>query len=143
MNRTVKWVTGIVVGVVSFMANPHGPLGVFWRPDPMTPDPTNLQLPFFLILNVIESASFAYAVVLLLFSFPKKALSPLTLKQTRIAFMCLVWFLGNWWAHDSFHLHNGMNLQGLLYIEYGFHVTMILSSLYLIWTANRLMKARK
>lgn len=132
----------LIIAAVSFAANPHGPLGGFWRPNSMSPNPTSVQLPFFLLLNIIESISFAGAVVLLISNFPKRALSSLSLKQTRIAYICLIWFLGNWWAHDSLHMNNGMNLQGLLYIEYGFHVTMIMSAFYLLWIANMLRQAK-
>ena len=142
MSKPIQWVIGILIAIVSFLANPHGPLGGFWRPDTMSPEPTSLQLPFFLLLNALESITFASAVVLLIFHFPKKALTPLTLNQTRMAFLSLLWFLGNWWAHDSLHIHIGMNLQNLLYIEYVFHVTMMLAAAYLLWAANRLWKTR-
>ncbi len=142
MDKRIKWVIGIIIAVASFAANPHGPLGGFWLPASMTPEPTSLQLPFFMLLNMIEAIAFASSVVLLLFHFPKKALAPLTLKETRIAFISIAWFLGNWWAHDALHLHNGMNLQGLLYIEYGFHVTMMLAAAYLFWVANKLRKGK-
>lgn len=132
----------IVVAVVSFAATPHGPLGSFWAPDPMDPSPTSAQLPFFIVLNVIEAVSFASAVALLIFYFPKKAFLNLTIKQTRLSFFSLLWLLGNWWAHDSLHLHNGMNLQGLLYIEYGFHVTLILCASYLFTIVNKLRKSK-
>lgn len=139
----MKWFLGAVIAVISFLASPNGPLGGFWRPASMTPIPTSLQLPFFMILNLAESLTFALAVVLLLTSFPKKAFSPLTLNQTKLAFLSLIWFLGNWWAHDSLHIHNGMNLQGLLYIEYGFHLTMMLSAAYLLWVAGKLFASKK
>ncbi|MGB5034573.1 MAG: hypothetical protein WBO56_02135 [Microgenomates group bacterium] len=142
MNKSVKLVVGVVIAVLAFTSNPHGPLGFFWRPNSMAPNPTNLQLPFFILLNIVESVTFALTLVLLLFYFPKKALSSLTLKQTRTAFVCLLWILGNWWMHDSLHMHIGMNLQSLLYIEYGFHITMMGSALYLLWVAKQVVKTK-
>lgn len=141
MNRIIKWGVGVFVAIMAFTANPHGPLGGFWRPDTMSPDPTSIQLPFFILLNIFESLTFALAVILLIFNFPKKPLSPLSLTQTRTAFISLSWVLGNWWAHDSLHVHIGMNLQSLLYLEYGFHVTMMIAALYLFWVASKLLKA--
>jgi hypothetical protein len=143
MKNTSKWVIGILVAVVAFAANPNGPLGGFWRPDSMSPDPTSLQLPFFILLNIFESLTFALAVVLLIFNLPKKPLAPLSLNQTRGAFISLLWFMGNWWAHDSLHMHIGMNLQSLLFLEYGFHVTLMLASLYLLWIARKLWVHKK
>jgi hypothetical protein len=34
--------------------------------------------------------------------------------------------MGNWWMHDSLHMHNGMNMHGLLFIEAGFHIMMLI-----------------
>lgn len=143
MNKSIKWFLGILIAALSFLANPHGPLGGFWRPDSMAPDPTSLQLPFLILLKILESATFAFAVVLLIFRMPKKPLPPLTLPQTRRAFVCLIWLFGNWWAHDSLHIHIGMNLQNLLYLEYGFHVTLMASALYLLWIANKFWQSQK
>lgn len=51
--------------------------------------------------------------------------------RVKLAYLSLSWLLISWWPHDNLHLHNGMNLQGLLYIEYGFHLTLIIASLIL------------
>ena len=47
------------------------------------------------------------------------------------AHLSIAWLLTTWWAHDSLHIHNGMYLNGLLGIEYGFHFTLITSGLML------------
>jgi hypothetical protein len=41
--------------------------------------------------------------------------------------------MANWWPHDSLHLHNGLALNGLLGIEYGFHVTLMLAGVILAY----------
>lgn len=143
MSKRIEWIVGIVVGLVSFAANPHGPLGGFWRPSAMSPMPTSGQLPFFMLLNVLESSVFALALVLLVFHIPKKALAPLSLVETRKAFYALLWLFGNWWLHDSLHMHIGMDLRSLLFIEYGFHVTMMISAGYLLWSASKILRAQK
>jgi len=38
-----------------------------------------------------------------------------------------LWLLGNWWVHDALHITTGMNPTALLWIEYGFHVTLIIA----------------
>ncbi len=35
--------------------------------------------------------------------------------------------------HDNLHKVNGMNIQGLLYIEYAFHVTIIIAGVILAY----------
>lgn len=44
----------------------------------------------------------------------------------QMVFVTLCWFMGNWWMHDSLHMHNGMNMHHLLFIEVGFHITMLI-----------------
>ncbi len=143
MNKTIKWFLGIIIAVFAFLSNPNGPLGYFWRPPSMSPEPTSLQLPFFIVLNIFESVTFAIAVIVLIFHFPKKPLALLSLTETKLAFIALIWLLGNWWAHDSLHIHIGMNLQSLLYLEYGFHVTLMIAAAYLLWIAKKLFLYKK
>ena len=47
-------------------------------------------------------------------------------RMTWAMFLCIIWLLISWWPHDNLHKHNGLNLQGLLFIEYGFHVTLMI-----------------
>ncbi len=58
-------------------------------------------------------------------------------------FIALPWMLVSWWPHDNLHVHNGMNLQGLLYIEYGFHLTLIIASLILTYGFLTSLKEQK
>ena len=41
--------------------------------------------------------------------------------------------MGNWWMHDNLHVHTGLNIPGLLAIEYGFHVTLGVAGLVLAY----------
>ena len=45
-----------------------------------------------------------------------------------------------WWPHDNLHLHNGMDMQGLLFIEYGFHVTLIIAAGALAFSLLTMLK---
>src|SRR6516164_7601141 len=56
-------------------------------------------------------------------------------RMTYIMFVIIAWFLLSWWPHDNLHLHNGLNLQGLLFIEYGFHVTLMIAGAVLAFCA--------
>jgi len=140
MKNNKARIVWIVVAFVSFLANPHGPLGTFWAPSPMSPEPVGLQMPLFMILNVAESVALASSVVLALFYFPQKALANLTLKETRLAFAGLLWIMGNWWMHDALHIHIGMDLHRLLFVEYGFHITMMIAAAYIIKIIFKMLK---
>jgi hypothetical protein len=39
------------------------------------------------------------------------------------------------------HIHNGNDLQGLLYIEYGFHVTLMAAGLVLAYSLLTMLRA--
>jgi len=61
-------------------------------------------------------------------------------RMTYTMFVSIAWFLLSWWPHDNLHLHNGLNLQGLLFIEYGFHVTLMLAGAVLAFCFVRLLR---
>ena len=97
------------------------------------PEPTSAQLPLFIALTAFESIAMGLAVAVLLFGrswFHKLFSSP---GRVRAAQLSLVWFLGNWWIHDNLHIVNGVNLGGLLAIEYAFHVTLMVAGAALLW----------
>jgi hypothetical protein len=50
--------------------------------------------------------------------------------------------LGNWWLHDGLHMVVGMHVGGLLAIEYGFQVTLIIAALALTWALAKMAQSR-
>ena len=123
----IKWLAiTIVLAVIAFLASPNGPLGVFWRPSPDFPQPTDAQLPLFILLNAIEALAFGFGVAFLIFGYPLVQTVLPASRGMRIAtYLSLAWLLVSWWPHDSLHVANGTNMSGLLAIEYGFHVTVM------------------
>jgi hypothetical protein len=125
---------GLAVGlaVLAFLANPNGPLGGFWPPSMDFPAPTTSQIPLFILLNILEGITFGLGVSFLIFGFPMvKAISGSSSALSRAAHLSIAWLLLNSWPHDSLHVFNGHNMTGLLVIEYGFHVTLMLSGIVL------------
>jgi len=132
--RTINWkpvlAVTLVLAVVAVLANPNGPLGGFWRPPADSPTPTSAQLPLFILLNIAEGLVFGLGISFLVFGYPMvRAISPASIGLTRATHLSISWLLGNWWLHDSLHIHNGLNLGGLLRIEYGFHITLMIAGL--------------
>jgi len=133
----------LVLAVIAVLASPNGPLGRFWRPDPLSPTPTAAQLPLFILLNVAEGLTFGGGISFLLFGFARlRAISPVSERATRIVHLAIAWSLFNWWPHDSLHIHVGMNLGGLLAIEYGFHVTLMICGAIMAWFFVALLRDR-
>lgn len=132
------------LAVVAFLFSPNAPLGGFWRPGPTVPMPSAAQLPLFILLNLAEVITFGLGVSFLVFGFPLvRAISPASQLLTRATHLSIAWLLLNWWPHDSLHLHFGLELNGLLAIEYGFHITLmiaggILAGFFIILLKDRL-----
>ena len=123
----------LLVGVFGFLTEANGPLGSFWAPSPTIPQAVGVQVPLFMILGAAEALALGLGVSFLLFGYSTlKANVPASATLTRAAHLAIAWLLINWWAHDSLHQHNGMNLNGLLGIEYAFHVTLIVAGVVLI-----------
>jgi len=124
----------LAFALVAFITSPNAPLGHFWAPAMDMPMPTATQLPLFIVLNAAETLTFGLGVAFLVFGFPAlRAIAPASPALTRAAHLSIAWLLINWWPHDSLHVHNGMELGGLLVIEYVFHLTLMISGVVLAW----------
>jgi hypothetical protein len=131
----LKWlVVTLVLAVIAFVASPNGPLGTFWRPSAAVPDPAGIQLPLLVLLNIAEVIAFGLGVSFLIFGYPLVR-SVLTASKglTFAAYLSIGWLLANWWPHDSLHIANGLDLNGLIAIEYGFHITLMMAGAILAY----------
>ena len=117
----------LIIGIPAFALGP-----IIWTPSPDI-KPTASQIPFFIFLSAIEALLFGFGIAVIIYGWKLVKKVPLPSKnRTLAAFVSLEWLLVSWWPHDNLHIHNGMNAQGLLYIDYIFHVTIIITSLILV-----------
>ncbi len=117
----------LIIGIPAFALGP-----IIWTPSPDI-KPTASQMPFFIFLSAIEALLFGFGIAVIIYGWKLVKKVPLQSKnRTLAAFVSLEWLLVSWWPHDNLHIHNGMNAQGLLYIDYIFHVTIIIASLILV-----------
>jgi hypothetical protein len=123
----------LIVGLAAFLTEPHGPWGTFWPPAADVPDATGNQIPLFMVLGMAEALVCGCGVAFLLFGFSTVRHDNVSPGLARATHLAITWMLVNWWAHDSMHLHVGMDLSGLLKIEYGFHLTLIAAGLTVAW----------
>ena len=140
----IKWlVVTLVLAVIAFLASPNGPLGGFWRPSADFPQPTDAQLPLFILLNVVEVLAFGFGISFLIFGYPlMQTIFPASKGLTLAAHLSIAWLLFSWWPHDSLHVANGLNLNGLLIIEYAFHVTLMVAGVILACFLLALVRQR-
>lgn len=115
----------------ALMLSGHAPLGkLLWPPDPSAPEPSDAQGAGFMAYGVYESIAFGLGVVLtsnLVFVLRRTPQAP---RGSSLAVLCLAWLLLSWVPHDNLHQMVGMDLNGLLALEWGFHSTLIASTLY-------------
>jgi hypothetical protein len=96
-------------------------------------------LPAYIVLAAVEALAFGFAVAFAAFGWP--AIRDLNLGRrwvNTMLFVTLTWFLGNWWVHDNLHMHIGLDMHRLVYLEYGFHVTMMACALIVVLSLVRL-----
>lgn len=136
MSSRARWiVVTVVLAVLAFLFGVNGPLGsvLGWRPAPGEM-PTPGQLPFFILLSLFEAIAFGLGIAFLLFGLPwMRSAGPAPTALTRAAHISIAWVMANWWSHDSLHIANGLDLGGLLLIEYGYHVTLMVAGTVAAW----------
>lgn len=130
--------TTVVVAIPAFLLGP-----ILWPPADMGVGPTAGQLPFFLFLAAFEAITLGLGISFLLFGMPivRRVAAGSKLRAWAM-YLSIGWLMVSWWPHDNLHMSNGMDLQGLLYIEYGFHLTLMIAGLVLGYSFFSLMTER-
>jgi hypothetical protein len=119
---------GKVAIVTLIVAVPAWVLGpIIWHPLGMEPSP--VQMPFFMFEAFVEALALGLGVSFLVFGLPfVRRVEPALRLRAWLIYLSMGWALVSWWPHGGLHMSNGDDMQRLLYIEYGFHVTLIISA---------------
>ena len=128
MSARSKVIAVVVAGTVLAFGSSQ----LLWPAPPGFTPPASL-LPFFVVLGLVESLAFGAGIAFLVFGFPLIARTGVSSSAAWGGYLGIAWSLVNWWAHDGFHRVNGLKFGGLLWIEYGFHVTLILGGLLAVY----------
>jgi hypothetical protein len=103
---------------------------IIWPPAVDMAPPTSQQLPFFIGMAAIEAIGFGIGVLFLVTTWSRfRSVSQEIRGLATAAYVSIAWMLLSWWPHDNMHIHNGHDIQGLIYIEYGFHATLIIAAI--------------
>ena len=136
MTMKVAIVT-LVVAIAAFLFGSHAPLGYLLWPAPvaLTSAPTATQEKLFMLLDGLEAVAFGFGIAFLLFGWPavRRAMGS-SFGRALVMYLGTAWFLSNWWIHDNLHMVVGLRPNGLLGIEYGFHVTLIIAGAALAYS---------
>ncbi len=142
--RGSTWIKVVAVTlIVAVAAMAVGPILWPTSDPPLFPEPTATQLPFFIVLQVVTSLTFGLGVSFLLFGLPVvRGVSADSKLRAWLMYLSIGWLLISWWPHGHLHQHNGDDIQGLLYIDYGFHVAPMLATLVVAYCFLSLMRER-
>ena len=131
----------IVTALVAVPAFLLGP--VLFPPTDIGVEPTAGQLPYFLFLAVGDALLMGLGISFLLFGFPvMRKVSPDSKLRAWTMYLSIGYLMASWWLHLNLHTHNGMNLQGLLYIDYFFHLPLEIAGVALALCFISLMRNR-
>jgi hypothetical protein len=138
MNTGTKWgrwlAVTLIVGIAAFITSPNAPLGGFWahltEGHSSAVTPTGVQMLFLIMLTVIQSLAFGLGTAFLLFGWPYVNAVTSSKSLGQALYLAVSWSLISWWPHTNLHQVLGAgNINSLLAIEYGFHVTLILGGI--------------
>ena len=135
MNK--KWqvlLTTFVIGGAAFFTGP-----MIWPMGPEIPMPPPNLLPAYIVVSAIEALAFGFAVAFAVFGWP--AIRDLRIGMpwlNKLLFVTLCWFMGNWWIHDHLHMQVGLDMNRLIYVEIGFHMSMLACGVTLALALMRL-----
>jgi hypothetical protein len=114
---------------------------LIWHPLGTAPSPG--QMPFFMVVSFFEALALGLGVSFLVFGLPLVRSVPSELKtRAWLMYLGIGWALVSWWPHGNLHMSNGDNMQRLLYIEYGFHVTLVISAAIVAYCFLSLLRDR-
>ena len=123
----------LVTVLVAFPAFMLGP--IIWPPAEGSPSPTATQLPFLLFLNLVQATVLGLGVAFLAFGLSvMRRISPDSKVRAWAMYLSIGYLMLSWWPHINMHVHNGPdNLQGLIFIDYLFHLPSMVAALILAY----------
>jgi hypothetical protein len=115
---------------------------MIWPPNLHGGTPVGLQVVLFVILAALDALTFGLGVAFIWYGLPlARRAADGSRASTWITFIATAWLLISWWPHDNMHKHNGMDLDGLLVIDYAFHVSMMIAGLALAHNLVRTLQS--
>jgi len=126
------------VAVPAFVSGP-----ILFPPADIGVESTAGQMPFFLFLAVGATVLLGLGVSFVLFGLSViRKVSPDSKIRAWTMYLSIGYLMVSWWPHLNLHTHNGMNLQGLLFIDYFFHLPLEVAGVVLALSFISLVRSR-
>ncbi len=127
----------LAVAVPAFLLSP-----VLFPPAEGGPTPTAGQMPFFLFLGVGDALLLGLGVAFLIFGLPVlRRVSPDSKARAWAMYLSIGYLTVSWWPHLGMHASNGLDLEGLLVIDYLFHLPLEVAGVVLAWSFFSLFRS--
>lgn len=129
----------LLFGVPSFLLGP-----VLWSPAPVGTPPTTAQIGLLMGISALESVAFGIGFAFLILGWPMiRSVRQDIRGWAAAAYVSIFWLLASWWPHGNMHMANGLDLAGIIRIDYMFHTTLILASFIVAAFAFRVVADKR
>jgi len=126
----------LLFGIPAFILGP-----TVWPMSSDWPVPTPQQFPFFVLIAVFDSLTFGLGIAFIFFGWPiVRRMARGSGSLTWVLYIIIAFLLVASWFHDNLHGGIGTDMQGLLYIEYGFHVSQMFGGAILAYSFLNLFR---
>lgn len=103
-----------------------------------TTEPSAIEALLLATLDAVEALGLGLGVTFVLFGWPRLLRNAGSPRSRTLAVCASVsWLLVSWWPYDNLRRFAGEDARGLVYLEYGFHATLILCGIILAYALLR------
>jgi hypothetical protein len=128
----------LAVAVPAFFLGP-----ILFPPADIGVEPTAGQMPLFLFLAVGDALLLGLGISFLLFGLSiMRRVSPDSRLRAWAMYLSIGYLMTSWWLHLNLHAYNGFDLQGLLLIDYFFHLPLEVAAVVLAISFVSLVRSR-
>lgn len=135
--RTKVAIITVPVAIAAFLLSP-----VLFPPAEVGAGPTSAQIPFLVFLGVGDAVLLGLGVSFLVFGYPLlRKVSPDSKVRAWAMYISIGYLMVSWWPHLGMHASNGMDIGGLLVIDFVFHLPLEIAGAVLAYCAYSLFKS--
>ena len=135
--RTKAALITVPVAIAAFLLSP-----VLFPPAEVGAGPTSAQIPFLVLLGVGDAVLLGLGVSFLVFGYPLlRKVSPDSRARAWAMYISIGYLMVSWWPHLGMHASNGMDIGGLLVIDFVFHLPLEIAGAVLAYCAYSLFKS--
>jgi hypothetical protein len=128
----------LLVAIPAFVLGP-----ALFAPADVGSAPSAAQMPYFMFLAALDAILLGLGVSFLVFGFPiLREVSPDSQARAWAMYLSIGYLMVSWWPHLNLHMSAPIDdWQGLLYIDFLFHVPLEIASVVLAYCAFSIFRS--